>query len=77
MRARTLFAVLLLAAAAVAGCERQDVTGPDAPGAARRNGQPTIGSGTTESSSSQGGYLGSGNRSDSTSTEPVAPSTTP
>ncbi len=73
MRARTLLSVLLLAAA-VAGCDRQDVTSPDAPGAARRNGQPTVGSGTTESAT-QGGYLGSGNRSDSTSTEPVAPST--
>lgn len=76
MRARTLFAVLLLAAAAVAGCERQGVTSPDTPGAARRSNQTTVGSGSAESAT-QGGYLGSGNRSDSTSTEPVAPSTTP
>jgi nitrous oxide reductase accessory protein NosL len=75
MRARTLLSVLLLAAA-VAGCDRQHVTTPDAPGAARRTNQSTGGTGGTSDAAAQGGYLGSGNKSDSTATEPVAPSST-
>lgn len=63
MRARTLLLLTLTGAAALAACERTSVTGPEAPGAARFD-EGTGGS----SGTSAGGYLGSGNRNDSTKT---------
>ncbi|HEU4455526.1 MAG TPA: hypothetical protein VFR81_20855 [Longimicrobium sp.] len=72
MRARTLLSAVLVAVA-LAGCGRDAPTAVSettAPGAARREAAPeppateTTTSGTTTQSA--GGYLGSGNRGDST-----------
>jgi len=75
MRARTLLSALLLASA-VAGCGRRAVTDPETPGGARRTESSTSGE-TTTGTTVQSGYLGSGNRTDSTSTEPITTTTTP
>jgi predicted small lipoprotein YifL len=79
MRARTLLTAALVAAA-LAGCGREAPTAPGetaAPGAARREvapepppPTPPTPTASSEAAQAAGGYLGSGNRGDSTSIEP-------
>ncbi len=76
MRARTLLTAALVAAA-LAGCGREAPTAPSEtaiPGAARRETAPDPPPPTTTSNTatqSAGGYLGSGNRGDSTYIAPT------